>query len=372
MQSTGTTAVSADHRVAEPRRSIPSLDGLRAFSILLVMVAHASWYWSQNVSTNLVFRSVVGNGRNGVAVFFVISGFLITTLLRREFEKTGTVSLKHFYFRRSIRIFPAFYVFLAVMAVLWAVNYIPEQWPSFLASLTYTYALDPHAQDGGYFIAHTWSLSIEELFYLFWPFAFLIWHRRDKAINSALFLILLMPLVRVGLYFAVPSQRGHENYMVQGWLDTMMVGCVIALLRGQAGWERLRRQYLNWWSATILAIVGFLVLPALQIYLPRSISGLYTLAIKPTVLAVCIGGLLVFLIESPDSIVGKLLNHPVIRHIGIISYSLYLWQQLFMSEKIGLLPYGFLFAFACAELSFWVVEQPSLRVRSRLERRFLA
>jgi peptidoglycan/LPS O-acetylase OafA/YrhL len=353
--------------VSPPVRNIPSLDGMRASSIVLVILAHSGWFFPQWISNSLVFRSVVGNGRNGVAVFFVISGYLITTLLRREFERTGTISLKRFYFRRSMRIFPPFYAMLAVMAVLWGLGWIPENSRSFIAAATYTYALVPGAN--GYFIAHSWSLSIEELFYLFWPFAFLAWHQRQRAIQVAFVLVLLMPVLRIMLYFLAPALRGHENYMVHGWLDTMMIGCILAMLNGQQLWEKLRRRYLTAWSAAAMAVLGFLVVPALLLVLPKALSSALDLAARPTMMAICIGGVMVYLIESPECFVGRVLNHPVVRHVGVLSYSLYLWQQLFMSNEFPMLPYGFFFAFGAAELSYWIVERPSLRLRSRLERR---
>jgi len=345
------------------------MDGLRALSILLVICGHASWYFPAWVAGSLLFRSAIGNGRNGVAVFFVISGYLITSLLRREFEKTGTVSLKHFYFRRSMRIFPPFYFFLAIMAVLWALGWVKQDGATFLAAATYTLALVP--RHTGYFIEHSWSLSIEEIFYLFWPFAFLVWHRRQRAVHVAVALILLLPVLRVALHFLAPTLRGHENYMIQGWIDTMMVGCMLALLKGRDRWDRWRLRYLNPWTAGAMVLLGFVLMPAALLVLPKELSSFLSLAVKPTVLAFCIGGILIYLIESPGGWAGRILNQAVVRHIGIVSYSLYLWQQLFTSDKIPVLPLGFLFAFAAAEFSFWLVEKPSLRLRAKLESQLL-
>jgi peptidoglycan/LPS O-acetylase OafA/YrhL len=158
--------------------------------------------------------------------------------------------------------------------------------------------------------------------------------------------------------------------MVQGWVDTMMIGCALALLKGQPRWEQIHRRWLNGWTASGMAVIGFLLMPALLLLLPHLLSSLVGLGIKPTVLAVCIGGILVYLVEHPESFVGRILNNPIVRHIGVLSYSLYLWQQLFMSEELPMLPYGFLFALAAAEFSYWVVERPSLNLRARLERRY--
>ena len=221
------------------------------------------------------------------------------------------------------------------------------------------------------YIGHSWSLSIEELFYIFWPLTLAIGHRRQRAVHVAIALILLMPVVRLALYFLAPPLRGHENFMVQGWVDTMMIGCMLALVKGRPEWEQIHRRILKPWTVAVLTFIGFFLLPALLIWLPKKVSSVFDLALKPTLLALCIGGILVYLIENPSGVVGRIKNNPVVRHIGVLSYSLYLWQQLFMSEKLNLLPYGYLYVFVAAEFSYWVVERPSLRLRGVLEPRFM-
>jgi peptidoglycan/LPS O-acetylase OafA/YrhL len=346
-------------------RNIPSLDGLRAISVVLVMLAHSRWFLPKLITSTSVFESVVGNGTHGVAVFFIISGYLITTLLIREFNRDGTVSLKRFYFRRSMRIFPPFYVLLAVMGIFWAAHVIPEDWRSFVSSLTYTWAYYPGAH--GYFIAHTWSLSIEEQFYLFWPLMFVILHRKDRLIQVSIWMILLFPPLRVLLYFITPNLRGHEFYMVQGWIDTMMVGCLLALLRQHDAWQKWRSKYINGWTVIAMTIIAFYFIPIATAALPKSLGTAFALTIAPTIVAFSIGGAMIYLIDARQPLVFNLLNNPVIRHIGVISYSLYLWQQLFMSQQLSLLPYGYLLVFIVAEASFWLIEKPSLALRARLE-----
>jgi peptidoglycan/LPS O-acetylase OafA/YrhL len=349
------------------QRDIPSLDGLRAFSILLVILSHSAWYFPSWVEACLPFRTIVGNGRHGVAVFFVISGYLITTLLMREREKTGTISLPRFYFRRIFRIFPPFYVLIAVMAILWIAGIVPEHLPSFLAAATYTWTYYPFAH--GYEIAHTWSLSIEEQFYLFWPLALLLWHQASKSIRLALGLILVMPFLRVAVYFAFPSLRGHESYMLQEWTDSMMVGCLLALIKSKPRWQQWHRRWLNSWTAGTLAVIGLFGVPWLIEILPGKLGGFFGLSVGYSITAICVGGVLVYVVESPHSPAAKLLQLPIVRHLGVLSYSLYLWQQIFTSHEFKLLPWGWLYAIAVAEISYWLVEQPALRLRNRLEKR---
>jgi peptidoglycan/LPS O-acetylase OafA/YrhL len=346
-------------------RTIPSLDGLRALSIIIVILSHGSWYFGHGFEYSRFFNFVIGDGTHGVAVFFVISGYLITTLLLREIRKTGTVSLKRFYFRRTMRIFPPFYVYMAVMGIFWAIHWIPEHWPSFLAAATYTWCYYPNAH--GYYIHHTWSLSIEEQFYLLWPLSVLIFYRRQKLITVSVLMILGMPILRLLIYFVAPFLRGTEYFMIHGWADTIMVGCLLALLKNQPRWEAWHRIYINGWTAAVMAITAFLFNPWLRTVLPRKPAGVFVLGISPTVTALCIGGILIYVVENTDTIAAKILNNNVIRHIGVVSYSLYLWQEPFMAHQLHLLPYGFLFALAAAELSFWIVERPSMKLRARLE-----
>jgi len=177
-----------------------------------------------------------------------------------------------------------------------------------------------------------------------------------------------MPVVRLALYFIAPGQRGHETFMVQGWIDTMMVGCLLALLKREPKWERRRRRYLNAWTASAMAIAGFFIVPWVGMVLPRKLSGPFGL-VENTLTALCIGGVLVYVVENSDSLAGKILNNRVIRHLGVLSYSIYLWQALFTSRTTPMLPYGLVYTLAAAEMSYWLVERPALSLRTRLESR---
>jgi peptidoglycan/LPS O-acetylase OafA/YrhL len=351
------------HASLSPRpaiRSIPSLDGLRALSIAFVFLAHSQS--SLPSAAQHLFRISIGNGSIGVAVFFVISGYLITRLLLEELDNTGTISLRRFYLRRSLRIFPPFYVFLAVMGGLWRMGIIPEDRASFIAAATYTWSYFKGAH--GYFITHAWSLSIEEQFYLVWP-AVLILARRRKAIYITAAIICLMPLVRVALYFLAPGLRGHEGYMLHGWIDTLMLGCLIALWRGNPAWEGWRGKYVNGRLVVFLTITSLFLLP----YLGLKLRGGYNLAIGFSAQALCIGGVLVYLVHNAQSAAGRWMNRPVVRHVGNISYSLYLWQQLFTSPDFHLFPWSVPCTLAVAELSFRSIEQPSRKLSRFLELR---
>jgi peptidoglycan/LPS O-acetylase OafA/YrhL len=352
----------------EKHRDIPSLDGLRALSILTVILAHSWWFIPPMLRNSSLYRFTIGNSRSGVTVFFIISGFLITNLLLREVDKTGRISLSRFYFRRSMRIFPAFYLYFMVIGILLAMHLLPPMdGKSLLASATYTWCYYPQA--AGYFLQHSWSLSIEEQFYLFWPALLLLLHSRALIVRGSWALILLMPVIRLFCYFRFPSLRGYEYYLIYGWLDTMMVGCLLALLNRTDRFHQWKTRFLGWQTATGMVVVAFYLNPFLVATLPKPYTGFYALVIYPFTTAACIGGALLYVVEHPRSLVGRFLNLNWLRRIGVLSYGLYLWQQIFLSEHFHILPYGYLFLLLAALASFWLVEQPFLRLRTLIERR---
>src|SRR5665213_2363630 len=155
-------------RVAiDDRHRLPGLDGLRALSILLVILLHTIQRRSVTHAVPFV-AYVFSNGGMGVLIFFVISGYLITTLLLREREKTGSISLKRFYIRRAFRIFPPLYTYIAFIAVLGAASRLAGvNAREIITGLTLT----RNYAHGVYLWAfeHFWSLCIEEQFYLLWP-----------------------------------------------------------------------------------------------------------------------------------------------------------------------------------------------------------
>jgi peptidoglycan/LPS O-acetylase OafA/YrhL len=347
---------------SRPAHDIPSLDGLRALSIALVILSHTKSLLPSPIANSGLFRYVIGGGLHGVQVFFAISGYLITTLLLREYNRTSTVSFKRFYARRALRIFPPFYAYFAVLAILWFIGVIPEHWPTYLASATYTFIYLPHPH--GWYVEHAWSLSIEEQFYLLWPALLLFAHRRAKSIPLALAVIALMPIVRAVLYLTAPSPE--RAIITSSSADTLMVGCFLALLRNRTVDLRMHRRFLNAWAAAVLLVTGFLLVPYLSAKLTTGISGILTIALGNTLTALSIGGILIYVMENPQSPAGRFLNLRIVRHLGVISYSIYLWQQIFTGNSTRMRLYVYLCMLAAAELSFWLIEKPVMRLRTRI------
>jgi peptidoglycan/LPS O-acetylase OafA/YrhL len=348
------------------RHDMPSLDGLRAVSILIVILSHTKTLLPGAITRSGLFRYFIGGGLHGVQIFFVISGYLITTLLLREFTKTNTISLKRFYARRALRIFPPFYAYLTVLGVLWAAGIVTEHWPTFLAAATYsiTYLPDPK----GWYLMHTWSLSVEEQFYLLWP-ALLVWScKARRGAWIAFGVIAAMPLVRLLLFLGAIhlAMNGDRGIVTISSADTLMVGCLLALLKGNLRWERFHRRWINVVSVCAMAAIGFVVMPWLSVKLKVGLGQLISVALGNTITSLCIGFVLIYVVENAQSITGRALNLAPIRHIGVISYSIYLWQQLFTSGDLFPGPYIYFFIFVAAELSYWLIERPALRLRARL------
>jgi peptidoglycan/LPS O-acetylase OafA/YrhL len=299
---------------------------------------------------------VIGNGRLGVSIFFVISGFLITSLLLKERSETGQLSLSRFYIRRAFRILPPYYAFLIILLLLERTDFLdvglrgrtdPQTfWLRWQASFVF---LRDYLGNGSWWTDHTWSLSVEEQFYLLWP-ACLAWAGLVKSKKVAGALMLASPAIRVVCHFLFPSLgMQRELMMFHMCLDSLMTGCAMAIF-----YQHLQ---FKWRWTLPAAIFLFVVSP----YLADHLHGYYELPFGVSLDNLAIGYLLLYAVRNPDSLFGHVLNHRIVAHIGVLSYSLYLWQQLFLGEFP--LPWGLLGAFLAAELSWRVIEKPSLKLR---------
>ncbi len=334
-------------------RSIPSLDGLRALAVTSVVLFHcetpilSSAHWLQP------FR----NGALGVTCFFVLSGFLITKLLLNELDRFGKVDLWRFYFRRACRIFPPYYAYLLVVGLLCLLHLTQIDLSSFLYAVFYARNYAPHPTVE--LLGHVWSLCLEEQFYLVWP-ACLVLFRPRICLRIAALAILLSPVLRVLTYILVPSMRDHINLMLHTRLDSIMAGAFISLAQHQGTYKRL----LAFFSRTAwLLPIGFYFL--VQPLLESRYKGSFTLVFGDSLDSIACGVVLLCVTTVPGCWLGRLLNLKSMRHLGIISYSLYLWQQLFTGANT-FFPLNLVVIFLCAECSYWLIERPSLKLRNVL------
>lgn len=338
------------------RRTIPGLDGIRALAVLLVISGH--------------FGLPVLNAALGVLIFFVLSGFLITWLMLKEVDRTGSVSLRNFYKRRMLRIFPAFYAFWLSSIVIYLVRGHGIHWGEAISALFYysNYYLGL-VKTGSSQFPHTWSLSIEEQFYLLWPFLFILGKgslpRLSRILAGTVVLVWIHRAV-LFLVFGVPQEYLYRAFDTR--MDHLAIGCLLAVMLKRGALmtvsEVLCRRI--WYPALTLA-----VLLGLQTFHDSAaFIFVFGYAIEPLLTAV----FLLQLIWWSESGAWRIFENPVVRYLGRISYPLYLWQQLtlytsrHMTEQYPLIV-QFVFALgvtvAFASASYYIVEKPFLKLKSR-------
>jgi len=293
----------------------------------------------------------------GVRTFFVISGFLITTLLLSEYEKRGRISLADFYVRRVYRIFPAFYVYLAVMLGIAALGWIhiPPADVAFAA----TYTMNFHAERA-WWLGHLWSLAVEEQFYLLWPLA-LSRLGPARARWVAIAAILAAPILRVAAWRLWPAILPLTDQAFPFVFDALATGCVLAIARDRLEASPAYRAWLDaWW---------FWGIPALAVAALAVPTTGFNLAFGVTIGNLGIAMAIHRSVCHPSYPVGRVLASRPFVFVGALSYSLYLWQQPFVNRHasaiINAFPFHLLLAFAAALASYYLVEQPMLRLRTR-------
>jgi peptidoglycan/LPS O-acetylase OafA/YrhL len=339
---------------------IPSLDGLRAISIVSVLFAHLAGTHGYPAGRAGV-SALIDFGELGVHVFFVISGYLITRLLLEEIERRQRISLPRFYLRRTLRIFPPYYAFMLALVAAQAIGWVQLASHDVSHAVSYT---SNYYSDRSWFTGHTWSLSVEEQFYLLWP-ALIVLAGSRRAILAAACFVVLAPIVRVGEWELIRWAGDGIEHRFETVADAIAVGCVLA---GARDWLHSRPEYMR-----ALESRGFIVAPLAVLAAgaghehPLVYFGA-AMTIGNVATALCLD----WCITNPDGRVGRLLNARPLVAVGLLSYSLYLWQQPFLNRTSGwawaAFPSNILLASLAALGSYFLIEQPSLTVRRRIER----
>ncbi len=353
-------------------RHLAPLDGLRAIAVAAVMAFHTGAGWA------------VG-GFLGVDVFFVLSGFLITVLLVKEWQRRGRVSLRRFYARRALRLLPAVALLCTFLLIVGPVGtgvaarnalwkgvagtlFYFQNWQQALGLLPILQLTD-----------HTWSLAIEEQFYLVWPALLLgtiyLAGRRGPdsrdPLRAALAVALLVAATSALLRIALWSGPGSEARLYYGTdtrADSLLIGSALGIAYASGRLERVRRLLPALAPLALLAIFatfGFAHRDSARLYL----GGLTVFAL---VVAVLIGGIAL----APASPVGRVLAIPPLVWLGRISYGIYLWHwpvfRYLHEARLGL-SWGptqlvrIAVSLGAATLSFYVLERPMLRLRHRFD-----
>ncbi|MFG2058390.1 acyltransferase family protein [Micromonospora sp. NPDC048930] len=344
----------------------PALDGVRALAIIGVLLLHLSLWGA--------VPRVTPGGHLGVAVFFVLSGYLITRLLMDEHVRSGRVDMSAFYARRAARLLPALLLLLVVHTLVWG-----TQRPSWTIALQIAVGLcyltslvHPVIFDVGG-LSWTWSLSVEEHFYLFWPAVLRRALAEPRGRTIAMWCCGGMIAVAVTLRALLnDSATWHDfvYYSTPARMDALAVGCLAALATHG---RRLTVPVPLAWAAFGLLVVSYFV-PALgQGTRVMNLLGLPLLSVATVVL-------ILGLVGRPDRGPARLLSARPLVHIGKISYGLYLWNLLagqsmrmvFGESRTGWLGtvLGLALTLVAVELSYWCLERPVLRwTRHRLAAR---
>ena len=344
---------------------VPALDGMRGFAVLAVIMYHAQVPF---------FRG----GFIGVDIFFVLSGFLITSLLVREFYSQQHIDLKNFYVRRVLRLGPALGVFLASFASLSLLMLDAEQARSniidtlitlfYFTNWSWAFHLHPP-----HFLAHTWSLAIEEQFYIIWPIlliALLRFVHSYRNIICAITVLLLSSWV-TRIFLAVGGaslDRLYNGLDTRG--DELLTGCLLGIILSSNLINMHRQRQLE----SVLKFTGPLSVISLilcSIFMRWQSIYMYYCGFSVIELSVSIIILDIFL--SRKSLVNRILLIKPMVWIGRLSYGLYLWHFLIFStmrwlgfRRIDVMTIGMCLAFLVASASYYFLERPFLKLKRRL------
>ena len=317
---------------------LTGLDGLRAISILMVLVAHVAEKqpWAHF-------------GGFGVEVFFTISGFLITYLLCSEDSKNGVISLRRFYIRRALRILPPAFAFLAVVFAL-SLFHLADVRPG---DVFYSAAFVRNILGSGGHTGHFWSLAIEEQFYLIWPTVFLLLGDNRKRLFFIAGLIIIFPA-----WYYYRFHHGANSMAFDVRCVFLLAGCALALARRDdwlSSW--ISAPWSRHYSVPLLATAAICF--TFGPYLPIG-------CLVGTISAIAVAAIINYSVQRR----GHILDWAPLVWIGQLSYSLYLWQQIFCWHSqipwVGIFPINLLAAIAMAAGSFYLIEKPALSLRDRL------
>jgi peptidoglycan/LPS O-acetylase OafA/YrhL len=342
--------------VRKESNHIPSLDGWRGVAILLVLVDHST----ETLDLGR-FDHFLRLGATGVALFFALSGFLITTRLMEEKQRQGSISLKKFYVRRVFRLIPASLTYLLVLGALTLAGIMSvtrEQW---LGSLFFFRNYIPmDLPSAGWYTAHFWSLAIEEHFYLIWPTLLIV--TGGRAIVPAILAAAVACWRFTDLHYHVVQARLWFPGRTDVRLDGLLWGCALAIVLMRPGVRQWMTRFYSWW----------LWLACLALYLIGNLlSGRHNYSpYEPALIAL----IMIWPVLRTDNWLARLLDLPVLKWIGHLSYSLYVWQQLWLvfpdvPTAFGVfqrLPLNVLCVFASASLSYYFIEKPMVNLGHRL------
>lgn len=324
-------------------KHIAALDGLRAVSIVFVIYSHLSF-------ANAIPKAIRATslGLDGVLIFFVISGYLITSQLVIERNSTGTIRLGYFWRRRALRLLPASFLMIFVTWLIGYLGYLRVDRTLLLHALSYT--MDYYRSPFANALEHLWSLSVEEQFYLLWPFAVLLAAcRGSRALCGCV--ILACPCIRLWGWYLGGIEHDLVFRRFDMVADSLAMGCLLSMIE-----EKLPK----WLISNTCVLTSFIVILATGVAAAR----LPALAFAEITVDSLCAAMIIRSLKSRQLWVSRCLSWPPLAWLGTISYSLYLWQELFAfprhtgALKIFMFPYNLCGMLFCAVLSYYLVENP--------------
>ena len=316
----------------------PKLDSLRAIAVILVIISH--WFSSQHF-----INRYTSNGTIGVTLFFVLSGFLITGILinykvQLAKKKRGFINaLKVFYWRRTLRIFPIYYLLLSIVILFKLAAIHDAFWWHFVYASNFYFWIQGSFQGP---FSHFWSLAIEEQFYLIWPLLILI-------VPIRRYMILFLTAILTAFLFrlmSITESNEMSRFLLLGSIDSFAIGALFALVHKGIltipnKWKEVRMQ-------SQLGI-GFFIVSQSLMYLPLSRN--WYLAVYLCLLSCSFGWMILAACRKNEATTNpNLLNNRILIYLGKISYGLYLYHNFIPCF------YGLNLSWIPAEFSLYVVQ----------------
>jgi peptidoglycan/LPS O-acetylase OafA/YrhL len=346
-------------------RYIPELDGLRGVAILMVMGVHG-------------MIPFMKGGFIGVDIFFVLSGFLITTILIQEYNLHNSIDLGKFYLKRFLRLMPALLLLLVTVSIagffLLNSDLARANLKSALISLFYLSNFEKIADlYSSVFLGHTWSLAIEEQFYILWSLLLVLLLRfvksRKKIVYIVLSLAFLSWMLRV-LYMQIGISRNRVYFGLDTRMDGLLLGSALGILLASELINEMRKRQIAQWLK-LLTPFSFGLLIYIGVALNHRNPQTYYWVI--TLVEVLVAILILDVFISKHSFVRQLLSREPLTWIGKVSYGLYLWHfpiymaLIFFGLNTPLnMVYGTVVASLIAVLSYYLVEQRFLKIKAKL------
>ena len=309
----------------ERHERIAGLDGLRALAVLSVVLTHCGVYAGLEQSAALPLL----HGVTGVRAFFILSGFLITRLLLREHELHGRISYADFVARRALRIFPLYFMFLILVSLLFLAGY----WRTNPAGLKYAWLyaynfVPPQLYDP--LLAHTWSLAVEEHFYLLWPLALILLISRERVLLG---FTALMAVASFISFVIIVREFGVKGYFIERWTVvaafSLLVGCLAASLAHFRPGSALTRFCGS--SAGLFSAALLFAVPAFVLLVPGLAGRVLPNHAATAVQSLGIAIFLFWISARQDSYAVALLEFKPLQYLGTISYGIYIWQGFFLA-----------------------------------------